>query len=308
MFTEIDRAGDAGAVPIIPDHAQVRASDCSCGGAPAPAPAPAAESCRCGPKARERSLVYAIGRIEYDFESEARRDSIAQLTGVNPNDPRQLLQALEKNPPMAESVSWLLSVEGTPLYAIKPEGAFAATGFERLRQILGEQLDQGVQAVSLPGVIARGQMRVRCDRRYPVVIPDIRGMFSWSAPELVNAVTGGGSSPAAPALSEFLDRVYFAMRNLGMGSEERALNYAATNVFQVTEVFHRASTEGLELDTITAERSPLCRPESDCWDILLTFFDPRNRTTSARRLYRLTVDVSDVMPVTIGTIRSWSVY
>jgi cyclic patellamide precursor peptide PatG/subtilase family protein len=295
-------------LPTPPDDISVRASDCACGGGAAAAGKPSEPSCSCGSsKLRAQSLVYAIGKIDYEFASEARRDSLTQQTGLNVSDPHQLLQALERNPPAAESVTWLLSLEGTPVYAIKPEGAFAATAFERLRDFFRQQLDDGVEAISLPGVIAHGQVRLRGDRFYPMVIPDVRGMFSWSVSALVNEAAGE-STPAAPALREFLDRVYFAMRNLGVASQERALNYAATNVFQVTDVFRQASGQGLELDGITAERSPLCRPESDCWDILLTFFDPRNRMTTARRVYRVTVDVSDVLPVTVGTIRSWSIY
>jgi hypothetical protein len=297
---------EVAAIPeIVPDDAPVRASDCACSGA---APEPIEQDCQCGPKPRQHSLVYAIGKLQYEFASEARRDSLVQITGLNVSDPRQLLEALQKNPPVAESVSWLLAIDGTPIYAIKPEGAFAATAFERLRQFFAQQLDEGVEAISLPGVIARGQMRVRGERMYPMVIPDVRGMFSWSTGALVDAATGGEPSPATQPLGEFLDRIYYAMRNLGIASQERALNYAATNVFQVTDIFRRTAAEGLELDSVGAERSPLCRPESDCWDILLTFFDPRNRLTAARRVYRLTVDVSDVMPVTIGTIRSWSIY
>ena len=32
----------------------------------------------------------------------------------------------------------------------------------------------------------------------------------------------------------FLDKVYYQMRNLGQTSQDRALNYAATNVFNLT--------------------------------------------------------------------------
>ncbi|NER95556.1 MAG: hypothetical protein F6J86_17225 [Symploca sp. SIO1B1] len=56
------------------------------------------------------------------------------------------------------------------------------------------------------------------------------------------------------------------------------------------------------------EKSPLCRPESDCWDVKLTFFDPSHRTQRARKVYRFTVDVSDVVSVTIGRVHSWVVF
>jgi hypothetical protein len=63
----------------------------------------------------------------------------------------------------------------------------------------------------------------------------------------------------------------------------------------------------MELDTIETERSPICRPDSDCWDVKLTFFDPERVFQRARKTHRFTVDVSDVVPVTVGPVRSWYV-
>ena len=51
-------------------------------------------------------------------------------------------------------------------------------------------------------------------------------------------------------------------------------NYAATDAFLVANVFKDAIKEGMGLDTIEVERSPICRLDSDCWDVKLTFFDP----------------------------------
>ncbi|HFZ8353073.1 TPA: peptidase S8, partial [Salmonella enterica subsp. enterica serovar Java] len=59
---------------------------------------------------------------------------------------------------------------------------------------------------------------------------------------------------------------------------------------------------------ITAVPSPISRPESDCWDVVMEFFNPKERLTVARKLYRYTIDVSDVVPVTIGDVRSWNAY
>ena len=105
-----------------------------------------------------------------------------------------------------------------------------------------------------------------------------------------------------------MERVYYELMNLGRASSERAMNFATTNVFQAAAVFEQAARENLMLDSIETERSPVCRPDSDCWDVKLTFFDPANRLTVARKVYRFTVDVSDVVPVTVGKVRSWSVY
>jgi hypothetical protein len=52
-------------------------------------------------------------------------------------------------------------------------------------------------------------------------------------------------------------------------------------------------------------KSPIGRPDSDCYDVKLRFVDPENLQRS-RTVKRFTIDVSDVMPVTIGQMRSWS--
>ena len=51
---------------------------------------------------------------------------------------------------------------------------------------------------------------------------------------------------------------------------------------------------------IGVERSPLNRPGSDYYDVLLTFFDPENKDRRAPLRARFTIDVSDTVPVPIG--------
>ena len=109
----------------------------------------------------------------------------------------------------------------------------------------------------------------------------------------------------AQAVANFLVRVYDELRNLGLAPQERAINYAATNALLVANVFEDAIKEGMDLNTIEVERSPICRPDSDCWDVKLTFFDPNKVFERARKVYRFTVDVSDVVPVMVGDVRSW---
>jgi PatG C-terminal len=106
------------------------------------------------------------------------------------------------------------------------------------------------------------------------------------------------------ALRSFLDRVYDDMKNPGDTSKFRALNFAATNTFQVTEAFAQAVVEGRQIMSIEVVKSPICRLYSDCWDVKLKFFDPVNGQR-AKRVCRLTIDVGDLMPVTVGEVRTW---
>lgn len=148
-------------------------------------------------------------------------------------------------------------------------------------------------------------------------MPELRGMYSWNTAALVKAVCGEPPSGNVSKKDEyarrvqggtnFLLRIYEELRNLGTTSQERAINYAATNTFQIGKVFEEAIKEGLDLDKIEVERSPICRPDSDCWDVKLTFFNPSKVFEQARKVYRFTEDVSDVVPVTVGPVRSWFV-
>jgi hypothetical protein len=106
------------------------------------------------------------------------------------------------------------------------------------------------------------------------------------------------------AVRDFLDRIYYDLRNLGATSSDRALNYSATNVFAVETIMNGSVKERLFLDTIGTEKSPYCRMDSDCWDVKLRFFDPDNNKR-AKQVWRFSVDVSDVLPVLVGELRRW---
>ena len=158
-----------------------------------------APACGCGastPKPPPQ-YVYALGQLGYDFGIEARRDAFIQKmdepvqgTSANPHDPDRLLVHLERNPWDAASVIWTLNLDGTPIYAIRPQGPFAGEAFLRLRQFLKGQLPpEGIERISIPGVIA-GKVRLLNGQVLPVIAPEISGMYSWTTRALVQAVVG----------------------------------------------------------------------------------------------------------------------
>jgi hypothetical protein len=85
------------------------------------------------------------------------------------------------------------------------------------------------------------------------------------------------------------------------------MNFSATNAFQIEKSYESVlkEKERMELDSISVTRSPICRPHSDCWDVDLTFFFPDRHVQTVRKIHRFAVDVSDVVPVTVGRARSW---
>jgi cyanobactin maturation PatA/PatG family protease len=272
---------------------------CECGGGVA---------CTCG-AGGPPSYVYVLGRIGYDFGTEARRDSFVQAMPEvdnapgNPSVHAQLISYLSANPYEAENLIWTLNLDVTPIYAIHAVGPYAANVYERLRQWLTAQNAATDYLVSVPGTIS-GSARLQSGQVVPVIVPAIRGMYSWTPEALIAAQTPAPTEAEAGGLADFLNRVYYAHRNLGLTPQDRALNFSATNAFQATQVIRSVTRENLDLDTILVSKSPVCRPDSDCYDVELGFFDPTNLQV-ARTVARFTVDVSDVIPVTLGVPRYW---
>ncbi|MFM7280140.1 MAG: S8 family peptidase [Microcystis aeruginosa] len=274
-------------------------------------------------------IVYTIGTLGYDFGTEARRDTFKQLmpTAViggievpsNPYDARQIVDYLADNLSEAKSLIWTLNLELTPIYAIEPLGSFSREVYAALQELLAGQVQaedspEYIQRVSIPGRITGRTVRLFSGQVVPVIEPDSpRGIYGWHVNTLVSAAieavgaeqTEAQESQMRRTLSSFLNRIYYDLRNLGQTSQDRALNFAATNAFQAAQTFSEAVGAGMELDSINVSKSPFCRLDSDCWDVQLKFFDPEN-SRRARKIFRFTIDVSDLIPVTLGEVRSWS--
>lgn len=296
------------------------------------------------------SLVYALGLLGYDFGTEARRDSFKQLMpaidfedapGIpaNPYDARQMRDYLRNDPTEAKSLIWTLNLELTPIYAIEPKPHYAAEIYSELvdfldGQVQAEGSEEFIERVSIPGRLTGKTVELFSGQIVPVLEPESkRGMYGWEVNKLIDAVIDALQQDLdypAPSedqiedvrysLRDFLQKVYYDLRNLGQTSQERALNFAATNAFQYADGLvgllknkrrpgtgtESAQAVTMQLDQLTVEPSPFCRMDSDCWDVKIKFFDPEN-TDRSKRVMRYTIDVSDIMPVTMGKPRVWDV-
>ena len=285
-------------------------------------------STRSAPSREAADRIRLLGAIGYDFGTESRRDTFKQLmppvdvggavVPANPYDPRQLSDYLARNPSEARSLLWTLHQEGTPIYALKPVGPFGPQVSETLRLLLAGQVDASgddayVERVSVPGERTDRIVRLLSGQEVPVLTMRVaRGLYGWQVNMLIDDALAGAAPEVAEedaprvrrALRGFLDRIYHDLKNPGATSKERALNFAATNAFQAAEAFAKAVAERRELKSIEVVKSPVCRLHSDCWDVKLKFFDPDNGSR-AKRVCRLTIDVSDLLPVTLGEVRTW---
>ncbi|MGW1374424.1 cyanobactin maturation protease PatG family protein [Streptomyces sp. NPDC002446] len=105
-------------------------SDCGCGGV-------SPSGCQCGGNGEgsRRQLVYAIGTIGFDYQTEARRDYFRQQMPAVPGqkgdketegppniyDPRQLYAFLSKKPWLSDKLTWTLTMDATAVYALEAE-------------------------------------------------------------------------------------------------------------------------------------------------------------------------------------------
>jgi len=238
---------------------------------------------------------------------------------ANPYDARQMVDYLAESLSEAKALIWTLNIELTPVYAIEPVGPFARDVYAVLQELLSGQIQAEdsadyVERVSIPGRLTGRTVKLFSGQVVPVIEPEnTRGMYGWKVNNLVTAAIETvratteevNEAGMQRTLDSFLNRIYYDLRNLGTTSQDRALNFAATNAFQAASTFAEAVAQGMELDSITVEKSPFCRIDSDCWDVKLKFFDPEN-SRRAKKVFRFTIDVSDVIPVTLGEVRSWS--
>ncbi|MGH1337841.1 MAG: hypothetical protein ACRBFS_17100 [Aureispira sp.] len=298
-------------------------------------------SCGCDEKKYDHQLVYALGTIGVDFGTDAILDSFKfYMRGIkdedgkaiqypDPYNPKHLLTYLEggeggTGAHMYDSLRaiWTVSQNGTPIYAIKPTGSFSELTYTRLVEFLRPYDDKDnhnvsrIDLCSFPGYVT-GSIKLRSGQVVPVITPNMRAMYNWRTIDLVKIVAEKleGSEGEAKTEEDILNMVErvankltFQLQNFGTSSADRALNHTATNLYNVGQIIALKLQQGYELDRIRVEKSSICRPDSDCQDVLFTFFNPTKRLEMAKHTYRFTADVSKVIPVSIGTVRDWFEY
>lgn len=270
--------------------------------------------CGCGTSAAlPDAPVYVVGSLGFDFGTEARRDAIYAANGGSPIVTAGALAAflsVPDNAAEAASIIWTINNDQHTIYAIRPHDAYGADAYAQLTAVL----NKGIDRVSVPGWV-RGNTRLLNGCVVPAVEPDMQGFRLWSTASLASgdgAPAPGhgddGSGPTRDDLQNFMNRIYFELRNRGATPQDRASNFAATQAYLVTKAVSYAMGRGLNLQDVAVTHSPLCRPGSECWDVTLNFFDPGNVSNEARKTFRFTIDVSDVRPVMIGPMFKFNSY
>ena len=251
--------------------------------------------------------------VRYLFNMDQTRDLNSEviLRGDSDSETTQKTD----NTDTANALIWTLYIDQDPVYAMVPEDQYAVISFVRLANFLRDQThskDPETFRVAAAGTI-NGSITLFNGTVVPKLSLITRGIYDWDIKSLIAAMADGPNGTGNQVdeeLRNFLLRVYDELRNLGVTSEERAKNFAATNAYQAKQAFVWAQSGGrdFKLDGITARRSPICRRNSDCWDISLTFFDPKSLFQTARQVFEYTIDVSDLIPVQVGDARIYPIY
>jgi hypothetical protein len=233
----------------------------------------------------------------------------------------------------ANAIIWTLTIDAVPIYAIKPLDVFGL-GFyaslilalfaqevspfnpgdprsvKKASEARAEPAGEGIQdkpsvtRVSFAGVHDGSTTRLLNGTVVPTLITDWRGFYQWN----LRAILGDNPAEWPEGVAGFLERIYNEFRNVGVSPQDRALNYSAMNAHNTKKIFSTMAGNKMRLDTVEVDRSVICRPESDCWDVTYRFFNPTEVLTHARQVFQYTIDVSDLVPVAVGPLRQWQVY
>ena len=221
-------------------------------------------ACTCG-GSQLPQLVFALGALWFDFGTEARYDALVQQIGdpVRANNPAELFRFFAPKPsfhrghhfhPHAGSNPALCDPAGRTLCrAGLQRNAGSPRGFARRRC--------NPRATCINSWDHCRSARLLNGMTVPVVYPDLRGMYRWQSQELIAAAKAAVGKDVASDddIFNFLNRVYYELRNLGLAPQERALNFAATNAYQTQTAFAESAGQKLALDTINVIKSPICR-------------------------------------------------
>jgi len=171
------------------------------------------------------------------------------------------------------------------------------------------------QRVAVPGRFG-GESVLMNGEMLREIVPDMRGTLSWSIASLLDLILGPGFATQSTltfkiysklrhGLNSLLQHFDRRIRNPGISSADRALNYAATRLQAILEDH---SDELIDIDTVSGKvsvfelddilpptRNHIGPPGSDCWDVEIAFFNPADIQT-ARVIVAQTIDVSDGVP------------
>jgi hypothetical protein len=257
---------------------------------------------------RTPTLVFALGSVGFEIPTDLAYEALEQnrkSVGIDGSvaDAAVMGRLLAERPSLAEGLTWLLQENGNPIYALEPQGPLAAEIYSNLAEILTAQVLGEVDTISIPGLRMSSMRSLRDGTRVPRVVMEVtRGLYAWTVESSVART--GINVESSEILLSILRKIKDESRNDGAGGPYRTLNYLLANPVQLTMSAVIAQREGFTFGGLNILRSTFSRPYSECWDIELAFVDTENEFR-AGLIHRHTVDVADILPVSVGALKAW---
>jgi hypothetical protein len=257
---------------------------------------------------RTPTFVFALGSVGFEIPSDLTYEALEQerkSAGIDGSvaDAGVMGRLLAERPSLGERLTWLLEENGNPLYVLEPKGPLAAEIYLNLAEILTAQVLGEVDTVSIPGLRLSKMRSLRDGTRVPRVVMEVlRGLYAWTLESSVARTNL--SSEAEAILLSMLRAIKDESRNDGAGGPARTLNYLTANPIQLAVSAMSAQLERFTFGDFGIVRSTFSRPNSECWDIELRFTDADNEFR-AGLIHRHTVDVADILPVSVGRLKAW---
>lgn len=187
-----------------------------------------------------------------------------------------------------------------------PRTAFERQVFDaaddNIEELLQEQLSKASH-VAFPGHLS-GKARLYAGDIVETINPSMRTSKTWNTYALLSPFTLDVQNAL---LFKVVGALYDAVRNDGKSPQERALNFAATEIIGLlgpyldSDAFLDAAVDGkvnrknLALDSIGVHQSRCQRADGAAYDVEIIFYDSANQFR-ARTVVAFTVDVAEVNP------------
>jgi hypothetical protein len=190
-----------------------------------------------------------------------------------------------------------------------PQGA--GRGADDVANLLNEPPGR-VARIAVAGEVV-GTAQLGTGETVEILAPDLRGTASWNTQRLLDALLGSNALATADGAREFVGRVvaklYEESQNDGKSPQSRAVNWATTSAirdlqnFFLNDTFRRflGGLENAAVNEVTVQEST-CRRTGLEFDVAISLFSFEN-TMRGEIVLTTSVDVSDVVPVTLGRTR-----
>ena len=249
-----------------------------------------------GGSMKERSYVYALGKIEPRFPSIALEKEFAQAMGRDDTtgltDPQAFQSVLSKreNRYLVRKICFVMTIEGIETYILKPRDT---AEFDLLVEAIRPEPDLmdvdvvlGTKGPIAPPDMCNGLM-------VPIVVFD--QIYSFDRESLIKSIPKPESIESSKFEStarDLFNRIMQMADNAGATDEHRALNYLAVRYPKIYDLTSEAHGRNFSLTSLEVLPSRLSGTRKIV-DVVISY---TNRNTDVVEKYFVRVDITEEFP------------